>query len=73
MGDVKDEEGVPEGEGRWRDEGGSGESTHFHRHGWTADEAQLAGTSTDADAASQTLDESDGATGVAEAKGDVTR
>ena len=37
MGEINLEEGVPEGEERWRDEGGSGESTHFHAHGWRPD------------------------------------
>ncbi|PPF34883.1 MULTISPECIES: hypothetical protein [unclassified Pseudoclavibacter] len=37
MGVTNIEEGVPEGEERWRDEGGSGESTHFHAHGWRPD------------------------------------
>ncbi|WP_371030603.1 hypothetical protein [Pseudoclavibacter sp. JSM 162008] len=37
MGEDSIEEGVPEGEERWRDEGGSGESTHFHTHGWRPD------------------------------------
>lgn len=37
MGEIDLEEGVPDGEERWRDEGGSGESTHFHAHGWRPD------------------------------------
>ncbi|PPF75582.1 hypothetical protein [Pseudoclavibacter sp. Z016] len=37
MGVTNIDEGVPEGEERWRDEGGSGESTHFHAHGWRPD------------------------------------
>lgn len=37
MGVTNSEEGIPEGEDRWRDEGGSGESTHFHEHGWRPD------------------------------------
>ncbi len=51
MGEVNFDEGVPEGEERWRDEGGSGESTHFHPHGWQPDPAAAAaGPEDDADA-----------------------